>query len=103
MVTDRCSGQVVTNRKEWMMKRVISSKKVLNELCNQFNENSEAYGYAMVIGDAETADKLQMSMNTICELLRNLGFHDGTEYVTYRDKKEIMDTPFLYYKKVVRE
>lgn len=85
------------------MKRTISSKKVLSELCRVFNENSEAYGYSMVTGDAETAEQLQTSMNTVCELLRTFDFHDGTDYVTFRDKKEVAGTPFMCYQKVVKD
>lgn len=83
------------------MKKTISAKRVLDELCGAYNENSVAYGYAMATGDKETADKYMEYMHTVCEILKNLGFKDGVDY-TERDHKEMAEVQFMYYRKVVK-
>lgn len=84
------------------MKKTISAKRVLDELCGTYNENSVVYGYAMATGDKETADKCMECMHTVCEILKNLGFKDGVDYTSERDHKEMAEVQFMYYRKVVK-
>ena len=80
------------------MKKVISAKRVLDELANNYNDYAIAYGYAMATGDSKTADELQTAINVISKLVRNLGFTSGVDYTTERAHEEMSGTSFMYWK-----
>ena len=69
------------------MSKLISSKKVLDVLLDEYNENSDAYHYYKATSDTVSAAVCMASMNTVCEILDSLGFDDGADYKT--ESKEL--------------
>ena len=65
-----------------MMSKLISSKKVLDVLLEQYNENSDAYYYYKLTNDTVSASVCMASINTVCEILDSIGFEDGADYET---------------------
>ena len=65
-----------------MMSTVISSKKVMDVLLEEYNKNSEAYYYYRLTKDNTSASVCMASMTTVCEILDSLGFEDGADYET---------------------
>ena len=82
------------------MRKTISAKRVLDELCGSYIDNSIAYGYAVATGDKKTAELCSECMHTVCEIMRSLGFKEGVDYTTERDHKSVSGIQFMYYRKV---
>ena len=80
------------------MKRTISAKRVLDELAEAYNDHTIAYGYAMATGDNKTANELQIAINVISKLVRDLGFTSGVDYTTERIHEEMAKVSFMYWK-----
>ena len=80
------------------MKRTISAKRVLDKLAETYNDHAIAYGYAMATGDNKTANELQIAINVISKLVRDLGFTSGVDYTTERVHEEMDNVSFMYWK-----
>lgn len=70
-----------------MMSKLISLKKVLDVLLDEYNENSDAYHYYKATSDTVSAAVCMASMNTVCEILASLGFDDVADCKT--ESKEL--------------